>query len=92
MSFSNNAIFQDYESSDTNSAYQAIRFQSPRFGSLFSEDFPTNSGKTRTQQSSEKLLSMEREREAQIFLNQLHCKGIQVAGLSIKMKIHPIHK
>ena len=70
MSFSNNAIFQDYESSDTNSAYAKLQdFNLRALGVLSRKTFrPTEEKISNSAESTDrKIYLSEREREGKSF-------------------------
>lgn len=81
MSFSNNAIFQDYESSDTNSACSSYKISiSGLWESFLGKLSDQHRKRLDPAQSNGKIFIYGAGTRGQIFLNQLHCKGIQIAG------------
>jgi glycosyltransferase involved in cell wall biosynthesis len=81
MSFSNNAIFQDYKSSDTNSAYPSYKISISGLWESFLGKLSDQQWKRLDPaQSNGKIFIYGAGTRGRIFLNQLHCKEIQVAG------------
>ena len=81
MSFSNNAIFQDYKSSDTNSAYLSYKISISELWESYLGRLSEKQWKVlELKESSDKKFIYGAGTRGKIFLNQLHCKGIQVAG------------
>ncbi|MDC1004991.1 glycosyltransferase [Opitutales bacterium] len=81
MSFSNNAIFQDYESHYTNSGYQYYEISISALWDSFVGRLSDQQWKAlELQQYSGKTLIYGSGTRGQIFLNQVQGKGIQVAG------------
>jgi glycosyltransferase involved in cell wall biosynthesis len=81
MSFSNNAIFQDYKSSDTHSAYPSYKISISGLWESFLGKLSEQQWKRLDPpQSNGKIFIYGAGTRGQIFLNQLQCKGIQVAG------------
>ena len=81
MSFSNNAIFQDYKSSDTNSAYLSYKISISALWESYLGRLSEKQWKVlELKESSGKKFIYGAGTRGKIFLNQLHCKGIQVAG------------
>ena len=81
MSFSNNAIFKDYKSSDTNSTYQSYKMSISALWDSFVGRLSEKQWEALDlQQSYGKTFIYGAGTRGQIFLNQLQGKGIQVAG------------
>ncbi len=81
MSFSTTDIFQDYESFDTHSPYQGYEISvsalwESYLGKLSSQQWK----RLDHQQAHGKIFIYGAGTRGRIFMNQLHCKGIQVTG------------
>ena len=81
MSFSTTDIFLDYESFDTHSAYQSYKISvSGLWESYLGKLSPQQWKRLDLQQAHGKIFIYGAGTRGRIFMNQLHCKGIQVAG------------
>lgn len=80
MSFSTTDIFQDYESFDTHSAYQGYEISvSALWESYLGKLSPRQWKRLDRQPALGKIFIYGAGTRGRIFMNQLHCKGIQVA-------------
>lgn len=81
MSFSTTDIFQDYESFDTHSPYQGYEISvCGLWESYLGKLSPQQWKRIDLQQAHGKIFIYGAGTRGRIFMNQLHCKGIQVAG------------
>ena len=81
MSFSTTDIFLHYESSDSHSAYQGYEISvSGLWESYLGKLSPQQWKRLDLQQAHGKIFIYGAGTRGRIFMNQLHCKGIQFAG------------